>query len=145
MLRFRDLGALFSRFGCFVLRSSFSSASFSKLQSLDMPKPRFASSISQSTNDFFSSFFILKKAWGRDLDGQRSLSYLDGPAVLISSCSDSPYRPYNKPAFLALIPPSFASLNPFVIFFRPLQPHFSSHNWGKYENSRFNSHAFVYI
>ena len=31
VLRFRDLGALFSRFGCFVLRSSFSSASFSKL------------------------------------------------------------------------------------------------------------------
>ena len=31
MLRFRDLGASFLRFGCFVLRSSFSSASFSKL------------------------------------------------------------------------------------------------------------------
>ena len=31
MLRFRVLGASFSRFGCFVLRSSFSSASFSKL------------------------------------------------------------------------------------------------------------------
>ena len=32
VLRFRDLGASFSSFGCFVLRSSFSSASFSKLQ-----------------------------------------------------------------------------------------------------------------
>ena len=31
MLRFRVLGASFSRFACFVLRSSFSSASFSKL------------------------------------------------------------------------------------------------------------------
>ena len=31
VLRFRDLGASFSRFGCFVLRSSFSSASFSIL------------------------------------------------------------------------------------------------------------------
>ena len=31
VLRFRDLGASFSNFGCFVLRSSFSSASFSKL------------------------------------------------------------------------------------------------------------------
>ena len=31
MLRFRVLGASFSSFGCFVLRSSFSSASFSKL------------------------------------------------------------------------------------------------------------------
>ena len=32
--------------------------------SVDMPKPRFASSISQSANDFFSSFFILKKKLG---------------------------------------------------------------------------------
>ena len=31
VLRFRVLGASFSRFGCFVLRSSFSSASFSEL------------------------------------------------------------------------------------------------------------------
>ena len=31
VLRFRDLGASFSSFACFVLRSSFSSASFSKL------------------------------------------------------------------------------------------------------------------
>ena len=55
----------------------------------------------------------------------------------------SPYRPYNKPAFLALIPPSFTSLNPFVTIFRPLQPHSSSHNCGKYESS--NSGAFGYI
>ena len=42
VLRFRDLGASFSSFGCFVLRSSFSSASFSKLPqvypSLSIPK-----------------------------------------------------------------------------------------------------------
>ena len=31
VLRFRVLGASFSRFGCILLRSSFSSASFSKL------------------------------------------------------------------------------------------------------------------
>ena len=31
LVRFRDLGASFSRFGCFVLQSSFSSVSFSKL------------------------------------------------------------------------------------------------------------------
>ena len=50
------------------------------------------------------------------------------------------------PAFLELIPPSFASLNPCETFFRPLQPHSSSHdNWGKYENSRFNSDASGYI
>ena len=35
VLRFRVLGASFSRFGCFVLRSSFSSASFSKLPTKD--------------------------------------------------------------------------------------------------------------
>ena len=56
-----------------------------------------------------------------------------------------PYRPYNKPTFLALIPPSFTSLNPFVTFFRPFEPDSSSHNWGKYENSRFNCDAFGYI
>ena len=38
-------------------------------------------------------------------------------------------------------PPSFTFLNPLETFFRPLQPHSSSHNWGKYENSRFNSDA----
>ena len=38
VLRFRDLGSSFSGFGCFVLRSSFSSASFSKLPFLDWIK-----------------------------------------------------------------------------------------------------------
>ena len=42
-------------------------------------------------------------------------------------------------------PPSFTSLNPLETFFRSLQPHSSSHNWGKYENSRFNSDASGYI
>ena len=37
VLRFRDLGASFSSFGCFVLRSSFSSASFSKLPVASLP------------------------------------------------------------------------------------------------------------
>ena len=41
VLRFRDLGALFLSFGCFVLRSSFSSALFSKL-------PKFTSANQQS-------------------------------------------------------------------------------------------------
>ena len=58
---------------------------------------------------------------------------------LTCSVHAQPYRPYYKPDFLALIPPPLTSLNPFVTFFRPLQPHFSSHNWGKYKNSRFNS------
>ena len=36
---FSNLGASFSSFGCFVLRSSFSSASFSKLPSETRKKP----------------------------------------------------------------------------------------------------------
>ena len=33
----------------------------------------------------------------------------------------------------------------FVTFFRQLQSHSSSHNWGKYENSWFNSDASGYV
>ena len=53
-----------------IILTSLSRNFFTDLRkaSVDMPKPRFASSISQSANDFFSSFFILKKAWGRDLN-----------------------------------------------------------------------------
>ena len=45
---------------------------------VNMPKPRFASSISQSANDFFFPFFIKKKSLGKgpQFHGQRSLSYL---------------------------------------------------------------------
>ena len=36
---------------------------------MDIPKPQFASPISQSANDFFPSFFIKeKKAWGKNLN-----------------------------------------------------------------------------
>ena len=35
---------------------------------VDMPKPRFASSNSQSAKDLFVHFLFLKKAWGRDLN-----------------------------------------------------------------------------
>ena len=45
VLRFRDLGASFSRLGCFVLRSSFSSASFSKLPISDV---QFLSTVGES-------------------------------------------------------------------------------------------------
>ena len=102
-----------------IILTSLSRNFFTDLRktSVDMSKPRFASSISQSPNDFFSSFFILKKTLGKgpQCDGQSSLSYL------VLTCSVdffklSPYRPYNKPAFLAIIPPSFTSLNPFVTF-----------------------------
>ena len=100
-----------------------------------MPKPRFASSISRSANDLFFFIFLKKKSLGKgpNSDGQRSLIV---DFFMVS--------PHNKPAFLALIPSSFISVNPFVTFFRPLQPHSSSHNWGKYENSRFNYDAFGY-
>ena len=61
--------------GCFkngIILTSLSRNFFTGLRkaSVDMPKPEFASSISQSANDFFSSFFIFfkKKAWGRDLN-----------------------------------------------------------------------------
>ena len=59
--------------GCFkngIILTSLSRNFFTDLRkaSVDMPKPQFASSISQSANDFLSSFFILKKAWGRDLN-----------------------------------------------------------------------------
>ena len=107
-----------------------------------MPKPRFASSISQSANDFLSSFLIQRKAW-KGYSTRRSKVTL----LFSLTCSVDFFMlsPHNKPAFLALIPPSFTSLNPFLTFIRPLQPRSSSHNWGKYENSRFNSDAFSYV
>jgi len=132
-----------------IILTSLSRNFFTDLRkaSLDMPKPRFASSISQYVNDLFSSFFIKKKkrAWGRDLNAT-----VKGHSPIESDLQcrflhAQPYRPHYKPAFLALIPPPFTSLNPFVTFFRPLQPHSSSHNGGKYENSRFNFAAFGYI
>ena len=59
--------------GCFkngIILTSLSRNFFTDLRkaSVDMPKPQFASSISQSANDFLSSFFILKKAWERDIN-----------------------------------------------------------------------------
>ena len=133
--------------GCFkngIILTSLSRNFFTDARkaSVDMPKPQFASSISQSANDFLYFLFKKKKAWGRDLNPTSKVTLL-----FILTCSVDLFMlsPHNKPAFLALIPPSFTSLNPFVTFFRPLQPHSSSHNWGKYKNSRFNSDAFSYI
>ena len=53
-----------------VILTSLSRKFFTDLRkaSVDMPKRQFASSISQSANYFLSSFFIKKKAWGRDLN-----------------------------------------------------------------------------
>ena len=111
--------------------------------SVDMPKPRFASSINQSAKNFFFFIFYFKKKLGEGTSIRRSKITL----LFSLTCSVDFFMlsPHNKPAFLALISSSFTSLNPFVTFFRPLQPHSSSHNWGKYENSRFNSDSFGYI
>ena len=133
--------------GCFkngVILTSLSRKFFTDLRkaSVDMPKPQFASSISQSANYFLFSFFIKKKKLGEGTSIRRSKVTL----LFSLTCSVDFFMlsPHNKPAFLPLIPPSFTSLSPFVTFFRPLQPHFSSHNWGKYENFRFNSDALGY-
>ena len=53
-----------------IILTSLSRNFFADLRkaSVDMPMPQFASSISQSANDFLSSFFIQRlKAWERDL------------------------------------------------------------------------------
>ena len=91
----------------------------------------------------FSSFFVQKKKkLGEGTSIRRSKVTLLLSRLTCSVDFFMLSRSYNKPAFLALIPPSFTSLNPTVTFFRPLQPHSSSHSWGKYENSRFKSDAF---
>ena len=134
--------------GCFknvIILTSLSRNFFTDLRkaSVDMLKPQFASSISLSASDFLSSFFIFKKKLGEGTSTQQSKVTL----LFSLTCSVDflmlMISPYNKPAFQTLIAPSFKSLNPFVTFFRPLQPHSSSHNWGKYENSRFSSDAFA--
>ena len=59
VLRFRDLGVSFSRPGCFVLRSSFSSASFSKL-----PVKRVLScELPMTTDDFLHSGRLVGLTW----------------------------------------------------------------------------------
>ena len=113
--------------------------------SVEMSKPRFASSISQSVNDCFLHFLFKKKnKLGEGTSIRRSeVTLLFSLTCIVDFFMLSSHN--KRPAFLALIFPSFTSLNPFVTFFRPLQPHSSSHNWGKYENSGFNSDAFSYI
>ena len=131
-----------------IVHTSLSRNSFTDLRnaSMDKPKPRFASSISLSANRFFSFIFTFKKKTGEGTSIWRSkVTLLFSLTCSVDFFMLSSYRRYKKPAFLALIPPYFTSLNPFVTFFRPLQPYSSSHNWGKYENSRFNSDAFGYI
>ena len=130
--------------GCFkngIILTSLSRNFFTDLRkaSVDMPKPRFASSISQSAKDCFSSF-LFKKKLGEGTSIRRSKATL----LFSLTCSVDFFMlsPHNKPAFLALIPPSFRFLNPLVTFFRPLQPHSSSHNRGKYENSGFHADAY---
>ena len=68
-----DWGMMENASGCLkngIILTSLSRNFFTDLRkaSVDMPKQQFASSISQSANDFLSSFFIQRKAWGRDLN-----------------------------------------------------------------------------
>ena len=136
--------------GCFkngIILTSLSRNFFTDLRkaSVDMPKRQFASSISQSANYFLSSFphfLFKKKKLGEGTSIRRSKVTLLLSRLTCSVDFFMLSRSHKKPAFLALIPPSFTSLNPTVTFFRPLQPHSSSHSWGKYENSRFKSDAF---
>ena len=71
-----------------------------------MPKPRFASSISQSANDFLSSFLIQRKAWKGNSTRRSKVTLLFSLTCRVDFFMLSPH---NKPAFLALIPPSFTS------------------------------------
>ena len=131
-----------------IILTSLSRNFFTDLRkaSVDMPKPRFASSITQSAKEFFFFIFYFKKTLDEGTSMRRSkVTLLFSLTCSVDFFMLSPYRHFNKPAFLALIPPSFTSLKPFVTFFRPLQPHSSSHKWEKYENSRFNYDAFGYI
>ena len=100
--------------GCFkngIILTSLSRNFFTDLRkaSVDMPKLRFASSISQSANDFFLHLLFLKKL-GEGTSMRRSKVTL----LFSLTCSVdffimlSPYKPYNKPA-LELIPPSLTS------------------------------------
>ena len=92
----------------------------------------------------FSRLLKKKKKTGEGTSIRRSKVTL--PLSLTCSVDFFMLSPHiSWPAFLALIPPSFTSLNPFETFSRPLQPHSSNHNWGKYENSRFNSDASGYM
>ena len=71
--------------GCFkngiiltsLSRNFFTGLRKASVDSVDMPKPQFASSISQSQTTFFLHF-LFKKILGKgpQSDGQRSLSYL---------------------------------------------------------------------
>ena len=98
-----------------------------------MPKPRFASSISQSTKDFFSKFFIKKK---RKLGEGTSMRRSKVTLLFSLTCSVdffmlSPYRPYNKPAFLTLIPPSFYISRSLCDIFQTLATPFYQSQLGK--------------
>ena len=82
-----------------------------------------------------------KNGVGTQSDGRRSLFYL----VYLVSVDFFMLSRHIWLAFLTLIPPTFTYRSPFETLLRPLQPHSSSHNWGKYENSRFNSDPSGYL
>ena len=127
-----------------IILTSLSRNFFTDLRkaSVDMPKPQFAARLANLQTTFFLHF-LFKEKLGEGTSTRRSKVTL----LFNLTCSVDFFMlsPHNKPSFLALIPPSFTPVNPFVTFFRPLQPHSSSPNSGKYDNSRFNSDAFSYM
>ena len=136
--------------GCFkngIILTSLSRNFFTDLRKASVYMPKIAvCKLNQPICKRLSFFiFYFKKKLGEGTSTRRSKVTL----LFSLTCSVDFFMlmisPHNKPAFLTLIGPSFKSPNPFVTFFRPLQPHSSSYNWGKYENSRFNSDAFSYI
>ena len=96
--------------GCFkngVILTSLSRNFFTDLRkaSVGMPKRQFASSISQSANYFLSSIFYLKRKLGEGT----SIRWSKVTLLFSLTCSVDFFMlsSDNKPAFPALIPPSF--------------------------------------
>ena len=100
---------------------------------MDKLKDPFASSISQSANRLF--FFLVFHFLFKKKNWRRALPTVKGHSPILSDLpsrgwflhAQSPYF-HTWATFLALIPPSFTSLNPLEKLFRPLQLHSSSHN-----------------
>ena len=97
--------------------------------------------------DLFSLHFLLKNKTNKQTGEWPSVQRSKVTLLFSLACSVDFFMlsPHIWPAFLALIPPSFTSFNLFEKFFKPLQSNSSSYNWGKYENSRFNSDSSGYI
>ena len=100
---------------------------------MDKLQPPFAGSISQSANLFiFFVFDFFKNKTKQNKNGEEPFrrSKVTLPFCLTYSQGDDFFMlsPHIWATFLALIPPSFTSLNLLEKFLRPWQLHSSSHN-----------------